>query len=185
MSEELGLDYNDDIEQRIYLKSVFGLITSFKKDYLKNIKFISTLLDVDKNAGRSEEDAIPLRYVDDEMLKLLTNYINHHKEEDYLVTTDRKMQYEDLLQKWDIDFFKNFLINSESLLDNEDMWISDFLKAVDYLMFDTFKSKLDVTLAYFLHNSFNTDIFSTIQLANNSDSDSSNSDSEEKEDVSY
>lgn len=161
--EEFGFDF-EETEKIIYLKSEDGLVIGFNEDYLQNIQFIKTLLCVDKNAGENQQNAIPLKYIDNEMLKLLAEYINYTKEEDYVVKKDRTLQYDDLLNKWDMDFFNK-------ILSNDNMWISIFLQALDYLMFDTFKSKLDTTLAYSLHNNYNNfnmiDIFRTIQLSGN------------------
>jgi hypothetical protein len=130
----LGLDDDDDDDNIVFLESNDGLILQFNKNYLKNIELVTTILDIDKTAGKKKDNSVKLTRINGEVLSLLKEYTDYHKENDYIVNMDKNV--ENLTSKlvlWDKAFLKK--IQEEGLLLN-------LLECTNYLLFETFNSKL-------------------------------------------
>lgn len=176
MSDLGGLDFDEE-ETLIYLKSNEGLICDFKESYLNNIELVKTILRSDRTAGRTENDAISLSFVDNEVMLILQKYIEHHKEKDYSPEArNYNKSYNNKITRWDRHFLNNLDLGLDSE-SNEDAdepkpLIERLYYALQYLMYDTFFRKLSCKIG----NTRITDeeyrnYFSTIDVKSNSDSD--------------
>ena len=137
-NESLGGLDEDDEEDFVYIQSHDGMIVEFNVKFVEKIKLINTILKSDLDAGRSKDDPIILNRIDDEILDMLKDYINHYKELDYIVDTNPEKPYYQKMNLWDRLFVKN--------AQKKDKLIK-LLEIGQYLMFDTLVSKIQCFLA--------------------------------------
>lgn len=164
---EHGLDFDDESSDLIYIETVDNIVYCFQKDYLKNIILFDNIIKSDSTAGLTRESSIKLIRLDSRTMNLLEEYINHHMGNDYAPRKDNDKRYNEImLHRWDIHYF-DAILNSNDIEFNENIF-----KIVDYLMYDTFKSKFSCAMAYLpeRHRGIMknyADLFTTISLNQN------------------
>lgn len=168
-SDELGGLDSDEEPKLIYLRSNEGIICDFEENYLDNIQLVKTILESDKTAGRTEDDAIPLSFVDNEVMLILQKYIEHHKDKDYSPEARNYAQsYNEKLTRWDRNFLNSLDLENENGNEDEEYdkpLLERLYYALQYLMYDTFFKKLsckigNVTVTHEEYRNF----FSTIDI---------------------
>lgn len=170
--EEHGLDSDEERDPIIYLESNEGLVCDFNENYLKNIQLITTILESDKMAGRTENNTVRLSFVDNEILLILQKYIEHHKENDYvLVPRDYSQSYHEKVTRWDRNFLDSLNLFNEEESDKKTL-LERLYFALQYLMYDAFLQKLSCKIGNIqLDNDEYIKLFNTIYINEDSDSE--------------
>lgn len=161
MNNVKGLDEDDDNETDIWVKSSDSFMIKLNKNYLKEIKLLYNIVQADSTAGIDQRNAIHLNLVDTETLNILVEYINYHKDEDYIapdINENSFFLYSDRITTWDRNFLKE--INKREGL------MKKLLKASEYLLYDTLHSKISCFFAntYEIEKTYRQ-LFSTIDLS--------------------
>ena len=142
MSEEYesgGLESDEESEPIVYLQSNQGFICDFEEKYLKNINLVTAIITGDNTAGRSEDNPIPLSFVDNEIMLILQQYISHHGENDYVPKARVYDEtYNEKLTRWDRQFLNDLNLFNENSGDK----LKRLYNALQYLMYDSFCKKL-------------------------------------------
>lgn len=163
-TDNIELGGLDEDEIFIHIQINNGNIFKFKKEQLKYIDLIQSILKSDTNAGITESDAIILPILKKEIFELIEMYINKHGENDYEAknnSIDPELLYSERMNLWDRNFINEIVIKDKK--DNTNL-LFKLLDASAYLMYTTLHSKICCYLANSETNEDYRNIFRELRL---------------------